>query len=101
MSEATDILLRGPPAIDKTHLAIALALRAIENGYRGYFIRAYDLMEDLHKARAEHNLDRRTRVYLAFKVLLVDEFGFCPCGREAATAFAPWSLAATRKASSS
>ena len=50
VSEATDILLRGPPAMGKTHLAIALALRAIENGYRGYFIRAYDLMEDLHKS---------------------------------------------------
>ena len=57
-------------------------------------------MEDLHKAHAEHNLDRRTRVYLSLKVLVVDEFGFWPYGREAATAFAPWSLPATREASS-
>ena len=41
----------GPPGVGKTHLAIALALRAIENG-TAYFIRAYDLMEDLRK-RAE------------------------------------------------
>ncbi len=69
VSEATDILLRGPPAMGKTHLAIALALRAIENGHGAYFVRAYDLKEDLHKARAEHNLDRRRRVYLTLKVL--------------------------------
>ena len=71
----------------KTHLAIALALRAIENGHGAYFIRAYDLMEDLRKARAEHNLDRRMKVYLAPKVLVVDEFGIWPYDRESATAF--------------
>ena len=52
-----------------------------------YFVRAYDLMEDLRKARAEHNLDRRMRVYLAPKVLVVDEFGIWPYDRDAATAF--------------
>ena len=71
----------------KTHLAIALALRAIENGFGAYFVRAYDLMEDLRKARNEHNLDRRMKVYLAPKVLVVDEFGIWPYDRESATAF--------------
>ena len=33
------------------------------------------LMEGLRKARAGYNLDRRLRVYLAPKVLVVDEFG--------------------------
>ena len=50
-------------------------------------MRAYDLMEDLRKARAEHRLDRRMRVYLAPKVLIVDEFGIWPYDRDAATAF--------------
>ena len=30
-------------------------------------------MEDLRKARAEHNLDRRLRVYLAPKVLVLSQ----------------------------
>ena len=50
-------LLLGPPSVGKTHLAIALALKAVENGQGAYFFRAYDLMEDLRKARIKHNLD--------------------------------------------
>ena len=83
--EATNILFLGPPSVAKTHLAVVLAKKAI--GHGTYFVRAYDLMEDLRKARAEHNLDRRMRIYLAPKVLVVDEFDIWPYDRDAATAF--------------
>ncbi len=79
-------MLLGPPGVGKTHLAVALGLQAIECGHGVYFARAHDLMEDLRRAQAEHRLDRRLRVYLAPKVLIIDEFGVWPYDRSAATA---------------
>jgi DNA replication protein DnaC len=87
VSEAANILFLGPPGVGKTHLAVALGLRAIEQGFGVYFVRAQDLFEDLRRAQAEHRLDRRMRVYLAPRLLLIDEFGVWPYDRLAATAF--------------
>jgi DNA replication protein DnaC len=87
VSEAANTLFLGPPGVGKTHLAVALGLRAIEHGFGVYFVRAQDLFEDLRRAQAEHRLDRRMRVYLAPKLLIIDEFGVWPYDRLAATAF--------------
>jgi len=84
--EAANVLLLGPPGVGKTHLAVALGLKAIEAGYGVYFVRAHDLVEDLRRAMAEHKLDRRLRVYLAPRVLIIDEFGVWPYDRLASTA---------------
>ena len=77
ISEAANVLFLGPPGVGKTHLAIALGLRAIEQGSGVYFVRA----------QAEHRLERRLRIYLAPKLLIIDEFGVWPYDRMAATAF--------------
>ena len=58
----------------KTHLAIALSLRAIENGHGAYFVRAYDLGRP-QEGQSRAQPGRRMKVYLAPKVLVVDEFG--------------------------
>jgi len=92
--DAANVILLGPPGVGKTHLAVALGLKAIESGLGVYFTRAADLLEDLRRAQEEHRLDRRMRVYVAPRILIIDEFGVWPYDRIAATAF--FSLVAAR-----
>ena len=40
VGEAANVLLLGPPGVDKTHLAVALGLQAIKAGRGVYFVRA-------------------------------------------------------------
>jgi len=86
VADASNVVFLGPPGVGKTHLCVALGLKALEQGHGVYFVRAHDLMEDLRLAQAEHRLDRRMRVYIAPKLLTIDEFGVWPYDRTAATA---------------
>src|SRR5690349_25099975 len=48
---------------------------------------AHDLVTDLGRAYREGRLDRRMRVYLAPKVLVIDEMGYLPLNDMGATIF--------------
>ena len=78
VNQAHNVILLGPPGVGKTHLAVALGIEAIKNGMGVYFVTAHALVEDLRQAHAENRLERRMRVYLAPKVLIVDEVGYLP-----------------------
>ena len=80
--EAANVILQGPPGVGKTHLAVVLAVCAIQAGQAAYFMTAHDLVTDLGRAYREGRLDRRLRVYLAPKVLIIDEnLGLSAAGR--------------------
>jgi DNA replication protein DnaC len=70
----------------KTHLPVALAEIA-QSGNGAYFMTAHDLVTDLGHAYREGRLDRRMRVYIAPKVLVIDEMGYLPLDDLEATIF--------------
>jgi len=85
--EASNVVFLGPPGVGKTHLSVALAEAAIQSGFGAYFMTAHDLVTDLGRAYREGRLDRRMRVYLAPKVLIIDEMGYLPLDEMGATIF--------------
>ena len=85
--EASNVVFLGPPGVGKTHLSVALAEAAIQSGFGAYFMTAHDLVTDLGRAYREGRLDRRMRVYLAPKVLIIDEMGYLPLDDMGATIF--------------
>ena len=85
--EASNVILLGPPGVGKTHLSVALAEAAIQAGFGAYFMTAHDLVNDLGRAYREGRLDRRMRIYVAPKVLIIDEMGYLPLDELGATIF--------------
>ena len=60
---------------------------SIQAGQAAYLMTAEDLVTDLGRAYREGRLDRRLGIYLAPKVLVIDEMGYLPLDERGATIF--------------
>lgn len=69
---ATNVIFLGPPGVGKTHLALALAVGALEGGYSARFTTLRQLADELETA----SWRQQRRRYLSPKVLVIDEVGY-------------------------
>lgn len=87
VERAENVIFLGPPGVGKTHLSVALGIKAVEAGYRVQFQTLDQLMTRLKKARQENRLDRTLKQLTYPKLLIVDEIGYLPLSRDEASLF--------------
>jgi DNA replication protein DnaC len=84
VSEGRSLILCGPSGTGKTHLGIAIAYRAIQNGFEALFTSAAALIEALSVATRRGDLATTLARYTHPSVLVIDEVGYLTVGGDAA-----------------
>jgi DNA replication protein DnaC len=87
VAKRDNVVLLGPPGTGKTHLAIALAIKAAEASYPVAFDSATGWIARLGAAHERGLLERELRKLNRYRLLVIDEVGYLPFDTAAASLF--------------
>lgn len=85
--KAENLVFIGPTGVGKTGLATGILLKAIQNGYRGLFIRAQDLFDEMYASLADRSTRKLLDHYARIPVIQIDELGYLNLRPEQSNAF--------------
>lgn len=85
--EKETLLLQGPPGVGKTHLAVALGVKGVENGFSVGFYRLEELLAAMKRDAEIPPARLRRRKYINVALVIIDEVGFEPMNRQEASLF--------------
>ncbi|MBI1875894.1 MAG: ATP-binding protein [Acidobacteria bacterium] len=84
LTEGRCLIFSGKPGRGKTHLAVAIGYRAIQNGFDALFVTAAELIDDLSAAFRNGRLADALARYVHPALIVVDEVGYLTYGTDAA-----------------
>ena len=76
LEKGANLLAFGPPGTGKSHLAAALGLALIENGWRVLFTRTTDLVQKLQAARRDLQLEAAIARLDKYHLLILDDIAY-------------------------
>lgn len=82
-----NVIFVGQPGTGKTHLSVALGLKACAAGYDVRFTTIQDLAAVLRASMADHTTEQRIQDFIEPDLVLLDELGFTPLDPLLADAF--------------
>jgi DNA replication protein DnaC len=87
VDKADNVVLLGPPGVGKTHLGIALGIKAIHAGHGVLFNTAVGWLTRLQAAHTAGTLDADLKRLRRYKMIIIDEVGYIPFDAHAANLF--------------
>ena len=82
-----DIILIGNPGTGKTFLSRCIAYAATQAGIKTLFTSAMDMINHLVAAEADHTLLKKLKYYQSQDLLVCDEIGYLPLGKQGSNLF--------------
>lgn len=74
--EKKNIVFIGNPGTGKTHLSIAIGLKALMKGYKVLFTHVNEMLHTINASKADNTYYQKVAFYLAPDLLILDELGF-------------------------
>lgn len=87
VKQRKDIILIGNPGVGKSFLAKCLAYAATQAGIKTLFTTAMDMLNHLIAAEADHSLLKKLAFYETPDLLVCDEIGYLPLGKQGSNLF--------------
>lgn len=76
LERTANILFLGQPGTGKTHLSVALGLKALGYGKTVLFTSVWEMIQRLQASRADFSYQRKIEEYLKPDLLILDELGY-------------------------